>query len=51
MACERDERPLELARQAWHEAGVAHKVKPWRIALFCLCVPGNPFVSRCELGD
>ena len=28
VACERDERPLELARRAWHDAGVAHKVKP-----------------------
>ena len=26
VACERDARPLELARRAWREAGVAHKV-------------------------
>ena len=38
VACERDERPLELARRAWHDAGVAHKVKPfvrWPPVLFC----------------
>lgn len=27
VACERDEGPLQLARQAWRKAGVAHKVQ------------------------
>ena len=26
IACEKDERPLELARRAWQEAGVAEKI-------------------------
>jgi predicted O-methyltransferase YrrM len=32
VACEKDEGPLQLAREFWRKAGIAHKVKECRDA-------------------
>ena len=42
VACEKDQGPLQLARDFWHRAGVAHKVRERKHAFPTL------FSSACQ---